>query len=449
MRAEIERKGLLSGSVAGTVKSQDGKLVDKPAVIVLKEGIPFIWVIGNAGRYQLDLPVGEYEIYASGKGYSASKHEKVSILATKELALSFDDLLAPARVSLKVKEGLSKAPLDAKIQIEKGNKPLIEFLGAKTFFTELDSKGHVDFNLSPGKYQFKVSSGENFLATASLVNVLVESNKTNKVHAAVDIKATPAQHGWYTGDLHHHADVLEGSTPAEYLVRSQLAAGLSVTFVSDHDSTKNLQQIHDLSAQRDVLFIASIELSPSWGHFNSFPLNLDASLSVDPGVASVDDIFADARKMGAIAIASNHPYIPYGYFSSLEKDSVPGGFNPAIDLIEINSAIKYQKAIEKARLMWSQGLPYYYTAGTDTHDVWNETTGKVRMFVYTGNQPNAKVFAQAMKQGQSYVSFGPIIYPKGVMFGDSLRRCCSNPDSKRSNPRCFTQLGSVFPNWHS
>jgi hypothetical protein len=229
--------------------------------------------------------------------------------------------------------------------------------------------------------------------------------------------------------MHHHANVLEGSTSPEYLVRSQLAAGLDVTFVSDHDSSKNHRLIQQLSEQRNKLFIPSMEISASWGHFNAYPLKIGAKLSVDPGVDNIHMILQDARKMGAVVIASNHPYIPYGYLSSLEKATVPGGFDPAIDLFEINSEVDNAKTIEKVQSLWNENLPYYYTAGSDTHDVWNEKTGHNRMYVYTGNKPTAKSFAQAMKNGRSYASFGPIIYPDNVMFGDTLTLAENQPQT--------------------
>jgi hypothetical protein len=200
-----------------------------------------------------------------------------------------------------------------------------------------------------------------------------------------------------------------------------LAAGLNVTFVSDHDSTKNHATIKVLSDKRGVPFIPSIEISPSWGHFNVFPIDVGAQLTVDPGVDDIHNIIKDARRMGAIVVATNHPYIPYGYLSSLKENTAPGGFNPNIELIEINSEVNYKQAVEKARQLWSEDLPYYYTAGSDTHDVWNETSGHNRMFVYTASKPDAKTFAHAMKNGRSYASFGPVIYPKNVMFGDTLK----------------------------
>jgi hypothetical protein len=396
---------------------------------VLKDGLPYIWVIGKNGQYNIDLPVGDYQVYATSKGYSDSIKHKVSIKSSESQTLSFDDLLSPGEVSIKVTDAKTNIALDAKISIEKGNKPLIEYFGAKTFFTELDRVGQASFTLAPGDYQLKVSAGSDFVAKPVLIDVSIVANKTSNLVSAVPVSTYPSQHGWYAGDLHHHADVLEASTPAEYLVRSQLAAGLNVIFVSDHDSTKNHEAIKTLADKRGIPFIPSIEISPSWGHFNVFPVEIGAQLSVDPGVDDVHDIIKDARHMGATVVASNHPFIPYGYLSSLQKNTVPGGFDPSFDLIEINSEVDYKQALEKARQLWSDGLPYYYTAGTDTHDVWNEASGHIRMFVYTASKPKAKAFAQAMKNGRSYASFGPVIYPQNVMFGDTLKLAKNQPQS--------------------
>ena len=429
VRAEIERKNLQAGTLAGSVKTQQGKSIDKPAVVVLKDDVPYIWVVGNNGQYSLSLPVGDYQVYAMGKGYSVSTKHKISIKNNVLQRLSFTDLLAPGKVNILVTDAQTTSALDAKIQIARGNTPVIEFFGAQTFFTELDNVGQAKFTLAPGDYQLKVSAGDNFLAKPILIDASIVANKTTHLTTAIHVSTYPTQHGWYAGDLHHHSDVLEGSTSPEYLVRSQLAAGLSVTFVSDHDSTKNNAVIKGLSDKRGVPFIPSIEISPSWGHFNVFPIKTGAQLTVDPGVDDIHSIIEDARRMGATVVASNHPYIPYGYLSSLETNTAPGGFNPGIELFEINAVVDYKTVVEKVRKLWSQGLPYYYTAGSDTHDVWNQTSGLNRMFVYTGSKPNAKAFAQAMKNGRSYASFGPIIYPKNIMFGDTIKLVKDRPQS--------------------
>jgi hypothetical protein len=443
VRAEIKRKKLQAGTLSGSVKTQQGQSVPEPAVVVLKEGVPYIWMIGKNGEYKLDLPAGNYQVYATAKGYSDSTKHEVRIKHNVSHTLSFADLLAPGEVKIRVTDAHTTLALDAKIQIEKGNKPLIEFLGAKTFFTELNKVGQVQFTLAPGDYQLKVSAGANFVAKPVFIDANVVPNQTTNLVAAIRVSTYPTQQGWYAGDLHHHADVLEGSTSPEYLVRSQLAAGLNVTFVSDHDSTKNHRAIKALSDKRGVPFIPSIEISPSWGHFNVFPIDVGAQLSVDPGVDDIHSIIKDARRMGATVVATNHPYIPYGYLSNLEKNTALGGFNPSIDLIEINSEVDYKQAVEKARQLWSQGLPYYYTAGSDTHDVWNQTSGHNRMFVYTASKPDAKAFAQAMKNGRSYASFGPIIYPKNVMFGDTLKLAKDQQQSIRFELLSVNGLKSV------
>lgn len=429
VRAEIERKNMPAGRLSGEVKTQGGALLVQPAIVVTKDGVPYIWGLGHKGQYQIDLPVGDYQVYATGKGYSDSKVHNIEIIENKTQTLSFDDLLAPGRVSINVSDANSKIPLDAKIKIEKGNQPLIEFLGARTFFTELDNIGQASFPLAPGEYQLNISAGSGFNAKPALINTTVKANKTTDINSAIAIKTYPTQHGWYAGDLHHHSDVLEGSTSPEYLVRSQLAAGLNVLFVSDHDSTKNNSEIQALADKRGVPFIPSIEISPSWGHFNAFPIDAGAELTVDPGVDDIHSIIKDIRRMGALVIASNHPYIPYGYLSSLGTNTAPGGFNPSIDVFELNAAVNNKSTIEKAHQFWSQGLPYYYTAGSDTHDVWNQNSGLNRMFVYTGNIPNANAFAQAMKNGHSYVSFGPLIYPQNVIFGDTIKLTGNQPQS--------------------
>src|SRR4029077_4417779 len=108
-------------------------------------------------------------------------------------------------------------------------------------------------------------------------------------------------------DLHHHADQAEAVTPPRELARSQLAAGLDVLFVSDHDPTVTPSALRQISSARGVTFIPGIELSPSWGHFNAYPLDRQAKLAVDTSTASVGEVFAEAPGGGAVGIQVNPP----------------------------------------------------------------------------------------------------------------------------------------------
>ena len=93
-----------------------------------------------------------------------------------------------------------------------------------------------------------------------------------------------------------------------------------------------------IADRRGMPFMPSLELSPSWAHFNAWPLRL--------GTETRDrhehgdrrrGIRARRGGSGAIVVQSNHPFIPYGYLASLAASVAPGGFNPAFDLLEINA----------------------------------------------------------------------------------------------------------------
>ncbi len=63
--------------------------------------------------------------------------------------------------------------------------------------------------------------------------------------------------------MHHHSDVLDGFTPPAEVFRSELAAGLDIAFLSDHDATRNNREMDRLASLCGLPFIAGTELSPS------------------------------------------------------------------------------------------------------------------------------------------------------------------------------------------
>jgi hypothetical protein len=143
---------------------------------------------------------------------------------------------------------------------------------------------------------------------------------------------------------------------------------------------------------------------------------------IDPGTAAIDDIFKEARRLGAGVIQINHPFIPYGYFTSVEAGVAPGGFNPQFDLVEINTSAPGDdaKVVSQLWSFWNAGHRYYLAAGTDTHDVWKDESGRVRSFVHIDGAVSAASFTDSLKSGHSYVSYGPLIFPT-VMFGEELK----------------------------
>jgi hypothetical protein len=420
--AEIKRHRLASGEVRGSVGGRDGKAVEQPFVVVEKAGKPYAWVLGHGGKYEFALPPGDYALYATAKNYSQSKTTPLTVVPGSNDSRDFRDLENPARVRFTIADATSGRPLDARIVIAQGQTPLVEFLGAKTFFTELDPQGSVDLAMAPGSYLFTVSAGGGFLSARRAVKLDLLPGKTQNAHVTLTPWFDPPAQGWYSADLHHHADQAEAVTPPAELARSELAAGLDLLFVSDHDSTVNHEVLQKIAARRGMAFIPSIEFSASWGHFNAYPLLPHQRLAIDPGTATIDAIFTEARRQGATVVQVNHPFIPYGYFASLAAGVAPGGFNPGFDLIEMN-AVEHDDDAKVWHALWdfwNAGHHYYLSAGTDTHDVWNEESGRLRTFAHIEGKVSAQAFAAALKGGHAYVTYGPLIFPT-VMFGEELK----------------------------
>ncbi|HEY2807827.1 MAG TPA: CehA/McbA family metallohydrolase [Steroidobacteraceae bacterium] len=419
--AEIEGKQLAAGTVQGRVRSRSGKELRAPVVVVEKNGVPYAWVLGQAGKYALRLPAGDYSLYATGRNYSRSAAVPVTITAGGEQTHDFTDLDEPGSIAFTVVDAASGAPLDARIAIESGDKPVVQYLGRKTFFTELAPKGRVTVPIAPGKYRFSVSASAGFLGKDVLAEALVAPGQAGEVRVPVTMLFDPPARGWYSADLHHHADQAEAVTPPQDLARSQLAAGLNLLFVSDHDSTANHAALSQIAKQRAVPFIPGIELSPSWGHFNAYPLTPGTQLAIDTSTASVDEVFREARREGAAVIQVNHPFIPFGYFTSVASGVAPGGFNPGFDLVEFNSTASNDddQVFARLRQYWDARLPHYASAGSDTHDVWNEQSGKIRAFAHVEAPLTAAAFAASLKAGHGYVTYGPLVFPS-VMFGTTL-----------------------------
>ena len=337
--AEIERRHLSAGTVHGHVSTAGGKSVAQPVVVAEKDGKPYAWTLGHNGAYRLALPAGDYRLYATAHHYAQSAASSLALEPGVTAVRDFHDLEPPGGIELAVAEARSGTPLDARVTISAGDKPLVQFLGRTTFFTSLERQGHLAEPIAPGSYRFTVSAGGGFLAEDAVAEVRVLPGRVSKARVSITHLFDPRARGWYAADLHHHADQAEAVTPTRDLARSQLAAGLDVLFVSDHDSTANLSALEDIARARGVAFIPGIELSPSWGHFNAYPIAPGARLAIDTSTAPVGEVFAEARREGAIAVQVNHPFIPYGYFASFEAGVAPGGFNPGFDLIEINSAV--------------------------------------------------------------------------------------------------------------
>ncbi|MGH8287584.1 MAG: CehA/McbA family metallohydrolase [Steroidobacteraceae bacterium] len=414
LKAEIARRALPAGTVAGRVTDTTGHPVVSPIVMVEKAGVPFAWAVGREGHYAIDLPAGDYALYATAAGYSDSARTRLRVPPNGAVERDFAGLQPPGRLQIAVADAATGAPLDARIDIEEGQKPVVEYLGEHTFFTRLTPKGRSEISLAPGRYVLSVSSGAGFLSNPRHVPMTIAPGKAQALRVAIKRLFYPEKAGWYSADMHHHSDQEDGVTPPGYVARSELAAGLDILFLSDHDTTVNDGIMQAIAAARGVPFIPSIELSPAWGHFNAYPVRPGAPMTLDMSKTSVQEVFREARRMGAEFIEVNHPYDPgEGYFASLERGVALGGFDGDFDFIEINGSQPENdgKTLASVWKFWNAGRRYYLAAGSDTHDVWNDHSGDARVYVHVDGPLTAAGFLAGLKAGHAFVTHGPLIFP--------------------------------------
>ena len=430
--AEIGYADLPSGRIHGRVTSRGGAAVRAPAVIAeAAQGdrfVPYAWTLGQDGNYAFELPAGRYRVYATARGHATSEPFELALGAGAQIERDFSDLQPPGELWVHVLDGTGSRPLDARITVEQGSAPLIRTHGQQTFFTELDPAGQVRLDLAPGHYRFRVEAATGFTSRVAWLEATVASGEQDVVSTRIEVLANPAAEGWYGGDMHHHSDVLDGFSEPAYVMRSQLAAGLDVTLLSDHDSVVNNPVMGQLAARRGVPFIAGTELSPSWAHFNAYPLLPGEAIAIDPADATVQEIFGEARRLGADVVQLNHPWLAYGYFHTADAGEVPGGYSDAFDLVEITAADLQANSptISRTWELWNQGQRAYFSAGSDAHDVWQELSGSARMYVKVAGRLSTERFVAALKRGHAYATTGPLVIPE-ILFGEEVRHALGTP----------------------
>ena len=444
VQAEIDFAQLAFGRISGYVVSNDGEPVTRPAVVVSKGGSPYAWTIGDDGDYEINLPVGDYEIYATARAYARGSAKKVVVSKGSDTRLDFNDVRPPGGVHVQVADASTGQALDARFTIQSGYKHLIGYFGKNTFFTELDPVGEARQVIAPGNYVLKVSAGAGFTSRPLTLEVVVDPGHTHELQADIAVTARPQEQGWYSADLHHHSDVLDGFTEAEFVLRSELAAGVDIAFLSDHDSVVNNKKMQSLSDARGLHFIPGAEISPSWAHFNAYPLDDGKTVDIDTGQATVQEIFAAARDMGADIIEANHPYSNYGYFASLEREVVPGGYDAGFDLAEIepDDLARNTKTLERVWQMWNDGRRVYLAAGSDAHDVWLQESGSARTYVHVDGELSVEKYIAGLKAGHSFASQGPLIYPDNL-FGSEIDHAAGDRLALKYSVQAVSGLRSV------
>jgi len=397
--------------INGTVRNIRGEALPGSAVIAYNGSNPYCWSITNMkGEYFMPVPApGDYNLRAVAKAHGPSGWSNVTLMPGDRFTVDFQDIVPPGKLVLNVYRNDTGRPVDARILISGGYIPPVQYMVVSTAYTDLIKVGLAEINLAPGNYNVTIDHGAGFISLPVSLPVSIEPEKTVEVNVSIEVLFKPQNYGWYMADLHHHSDYMDGKTPPNLLVVSQLASALDFIFVSDHDYVGNCPVIEDYAKIRNTPFICGVEISPDWAHFNAYPILYPEKLKYR---GTLREIISAARNAGAIVIRANHPYIG-GLFIAQESNNIPGGYYEDWDNAEINGPWGSDDArtLSKMFMLWDVGIRKYLTAGSDVHDVITQAySGKPRVVAYLPAGADPMALAQAEKYGRTFITYGPFIF---------------------------------------
>ncbi len=442
-------------TIAGSV-ADGAALSKKSAAILERDGAPFDWRMVEDGKFSFEVPAGDYEYKAYLESDGMARGAVANVPKNSgPLSLVPGKPKGALTVNLADRDG---KPVWGKVEVL-GEYPVVRFTGNSVF--QASKKGVINA-LVNDIADFKATVfGQGYFFHSEPIALDSGQVKDGAAQVTVDLKySVPA--GWLSADVHHHANKNDAFTAPADLIPSVLAAGLPVALVSDHDFTVNNHDTYDLIGKNfpDITgFIPSEEISASWAHFNVLPQTGESyDYFMDPGRENhiinqfqpFPTIVKQTHEAGA-TITANHPYYSYGLFYAREKDSVPGGYVDDFDMIELNANcddVETVKTLNDAAAFWTAyqakgehmgkkvEKTHYLVGASDTHDVLYPGiannkggstiyhTGKARTYAHVGDLKGdlktvGLAVAKAIKEGRSYVSYGPILSPAKV-FGDKL-----------------------------
>lgn len=338
-----------------------------------------------------------------------SQMQAMMILLSTFLSLSLAGV-AQSTGEVTVWAKLEGAPVDVRVVARMGS----EVQGI--FYSPAAVPGIARFSLPSGSYTLVVEHGAGFARGAEVRTVTVRAGE--KIELNVEFpKGFSASKAWgyHSADLHAHSNAsFDGTTPPDELVAVQMAAGLDIGFLSDHNTGDGHAPFAAAAEKRGFPVILGIEITAFRWHWNAYPVEAYVP-NIDPmvwmGVGSPTATFAEARQKGAQFIQVAHPYWSGApYFDVLGKPFFDYGFD-AVEIMNGEFGDDDQRAIEQMFRFWNEGRRYVAVAASDAHH-WKEAAdiyGRPRTYVYVEGELTVEKFLDALGEGRAFATYGPLV----------------------------------------
>ncbi len=465
-------RGVALKTLQGQATDDKGKAVVGARLSVLQDGRAITQVVsGPDGKFKLAVPA-KPKLAMLGWHHGLGLTKEVPVSGAEPIKIQFG---GGGALSLTVRDGDGN-PQPAKVTVlcESDCQPVPQTVrdaagdrvgesAHVVTFTGVDGK--IDQPLPVGVHKVLVSAGPTRslwppdFATAGGKSVTIQYGKTVALEAVV--RQAVDTSGWLSGDFHvHQVNSPDAPVSNRARVRSFMAEGVDVLVPTDHDYITDMQPFIDAEKASDRLVsLPGIELTTfDYGHFNAFPLKVDAKDltggAIDwgggagPGM-DPPEIAAALSKHGTVAapvVQINHP--GFGYLRLIKADVLGGISYAERSQFRLSDKPKDPKtgdtglfsedftAIElmtghrggggfggdsftTCASWWftllSRGVHWTGTATSDTHRLFSSQNGGPRTWVRVGaGKDTAKTFdaahfAAAVNAGRAVGSEGPFV----------------------------------------
>lgn len=257
------------------------------------------------------------------------------------------------------------------------------------------------------------------------------SANRGRVELKIALDRAWVPHGTLAADLHVHAHASNDSTmPNPQRVVAQVAAGIQVVALTDHNSNGDLDaDIAALKLEERIASIAGNELTANAQHVNVYPVPYERNLprgGAPTGVenATADQLFAIGHAMKTNPIVQvNHPrFRVNSLYDTVGWDGVswPPPFSTGFDAVEVLAGYSAFNVDGDRRL--DDGVRDFYTfidhghlitgvANSDTHDLNWVLDGTARTYVFVDdartNPFDEAAFIAALRARRVVATTGP------------------------------------------
>jgi hypothetical protein len=423
---------------AGVVRNGGGAPLANARVYIFQqvgEREQFVTMVrtDSAGRFQAQLPAGEYRAMAFADAHTPQEFR----FSAPVSAMPTVSLPEPAQLRLRA-TGSDNRPMPTTVVFERLDAPRAK--AERLIYGEEGNFGswnRVHFSLTgdetlavePGRYRITLLRGFEY----EIAQRTFDLKSGDTAEFTAQLAHTAPLNGYLSGDFHLHTLTSPDSFDFfEDKVASYVAMDVHIMVNTDHDYHTDLAPtVQAMGLRNRLATVVGNEITPlnSLGHFNAFPQRYDPTAWNNGAMEWYDkkagEIFAAARNNydRDTIIMINHPRAPtMGYFSYIGLDPKTGAIQRLDELSEDFDAIEVMNgmsvaAAETVMQDWffflNRGKRVLGLGTTDSHHVHRLQPGLPRTYVHFGHRAPARVtpdnLVAQLRKGDVVVSSGPVL----------------------------------------